>query len=115
MARPGTGTTTIVAKRFALLSTMPAGGATAVSRTAQITATFRAGADGDPSKFTLLVGDNPVPGMVSSSGEKTLVFTPNAPLAVQTTYTATISKDIKTYSGLPLARIPTLAHVSPAP
>jgi hypothetical protein len=86
-------------------SRSPAPGASNVSTATTVTVTFTRAMNGStitPSTFTLRVGTgNPVPATVSYSGN-TAVLTPNAALAVNTTYTATLSGTVTDSNGNPI-------------
>jgi hypothetical protein len=72
--------------------TTPGSGATAVSPTTQVSASFSAPMDQTTATFTVKDGSGTaVPGSVSyTSSTNTLVFTPDSPLGLTTTYTASI-------------------------
>ena len=75
-------------------STNPVGGATAVPVAAAVTATFsEAVTSVGTTTFTLMAGGTPVAGAVTLSGT-TATFTPSAPLANATTYTATVTTGV---------------------
>jgi Protein of unknown function (DUF1566)/Bacterial Ig-like domain len=112
-------------------STSPATGVTDVAVNANITATFSenmaAGSISDTT-FTLSSGAGAVAGAVSYSGT-TAMFNPNADLAFNTTYTATLTTGVTDAAGNPLAAnhvwtfttgaapditAPTVSSVSPA-
>jgi hypothetical protein len=86
-----------------LISTNPADGATEVPVTEPLTAVFSGVMDPatiTATTFTLAVGAVPVPGMVSyDPAANTATFTPGAPLAPTTTYTATIASLVKDLAG----------------
>lgn len=82
-----------------VVSYSPIDGATDVSIDAVVTATFNrnVAADSLDGNFTLSGGDSNVEGEVTwDVATFTATFTPNAPLAYDTTYTATLSGDITT-------------------
>jgi hypothetical protein len=88
--------------------TTPVNAATNVAVSTAPTATFSRAMDATSlttSTFTLKDSlSNPVAGTVSyNSGNTTATFTPSAPLAYSTTYTATISTGAKASDGKPLA------------
>jgi len=70
-------------------STSPTGGATAVAVGSTVTATFSENLSNSPT-FTLSGGGGAVSGTVSRTGN-TATFTPGAPLAFSTVYTASVS------------------------
>ncbi len=75
-------------------STNPVAGATAVPVAAAVTATFsEAVTSVSATTFTLKAGSTSVAGAVTLSGT-TATFTPSAPLAYTTTYTATITTGV---------------------
>lgn len=88
-------------------STSPASGATGVSISATITATFNDAMDPltmSASTFTLSSGGSAVSGTVSyNSSTKTATFTPSSNLSYSTTYTATITTSAKDSAGNSLA------------
>ena len=90
----------------AVLSTVPLNGATGVAEGVVLTATFSVPMDAttiNTTTFTLTgPGTTPVTGSVNYSGS-TATFTPAAPLAVSTFYTATITTGAKDPTGAPLA------------
>ena len=73
-------------------STNPGSGATAVSPTTQVSASFSAAMDPTTATFTVKDGTGTsVPGSLSyTSSTNTIVFTPDSPLGLSTTYTASI-------------------------
>ena len=82
-------------------STEAADGATSIATNARITAEFSiamAAATINSSSFTLLQGNTPVAGKVAYSG-KNAIFTPNAALALNTTYTATLASSAASSGG----------------
>jgi Bacterial Ig-like domain len=84
-----------------VVSTVPAWGATGVGSAAPITLTFNKPVEPSTitnSTFTLFAGSTPVAGTVSVTGA-TATFTPTAPLASNTFYTATVSGGVKDLSG----------------
>src|SRR5207253_1341650 len=84
----------------------PAAGATGVAITAAPTATFSRAMDASTitsTSFTLTpAGGSPVAATVGYSGT-TATLTPNAALANNTTYTATLSTAVKASDGVALA------------
>ncbi|HXM99001.1 MAG TPA: Ig-like domain-containing protein [Candidatus Dormibacteraeota bacterium] len=90
----------------AVVSTIPANGATGVAQSVVISATFNVPMDATTitgSTFTLTgPGTTAVTGSVSYSGNAA-TFTPSALLAVSTLYTATITTGAKDTTGTPLA------------
>ncbi|MEY9858720.1 hypothetical protein ABH935_004335 [Catenulispora sp. GAS73] len=76
-------------------STSPGSGATAVSPTTQVTASFSAAMDPTTATFTVKDGTGTaVPGSVSyTAATNTIVFTPDSPLGLSTGYTASIQAD----------------------
>lgn len=82
-------------------STSPANAAASAGINSTINATFSEAMDPTTitaTSFTLMDGTTPVSGAVSCSGT-TATFTPAAPLANNTLYTATISTGVKDLSG----------------
>lgn len=76
-------------------STTPGSGATAVSPTTQVSASFSASMDPTTATFTVKDGTGTaVPGSISyTSSTNTIVFTPDSPLALSTGYTASLMAD----------------------
>ncbi len=98
----GTGTDTIGPT---VLSTVPADGATGVTVTTVVAATFDEAIDPvtvDNTSFFVTDGVDNVVGAISFS-DNTVTFTPSANLAVNTVYTATLTTDVTDASGNPLA------------
>ncbi len=88
-------------------STSPANAATGVSTTGAVTATFSEAVDATTvtaSTFTVTVtGGAAVTGTVTlSTSRTTATFTPAAPLAYQTSYTATLTTGVEDLAGNPL-------------
>jgi hypothetical protein len=84
-----------------VVSTVPARGATGVGAAAPLTVTFNKPVEPSTvtnATFTLFAGSTPVAGTVSLAGA-TATFTPTAPLASNTFYTATVSGGVKDLSG----------------
>ncbi len=99
----GTGTGTGAdANQFPVVtSTQAADGATSIAANARISAVFSiamAPATINGSSFTLMQGNTPVAGKVAYSG-KNAVFTPNATLAFNTLYTATLTSSAASSAG----------------
>jgi len=90
-----------------VVSTIPAADATAVPVNRSVTATFSEPMDEatiDESTFTLSGGGGPVAGSVAyDMGLRTAIFTPTAPLAYATAYTATITTGARDAAGNGLA------------
>lgn len=88
-------------------STLPMTGTQAVSRSTVVTATFSEAIDpstATASTFTLTpAGGSAIAGTVAASGP-TLSFTPDAPLAFGTTYTARLTTGIEDLAGNSLAQ-----------
>ncbi len=87
-----------------VLSTTPVDGATGIARSPTISVTFSEPMDSASlaGTFTLTSPSGPVAGTISSAAA-TAVFTPAAPLAVSTKFTATVSTAAKSVKGLGLA------------
>lgn len=86
-------------------NTDPFNNASAVAQNKIITATFNMPMDPltiNGTTFTLKIGTITVPGTVSYSG-LIATFTPTSNLALNTTYTATITTGAKNLAGIPLA------------
>ena len=86
-------------------STVPSNGATGISATSKITATFSTTMNPSTitaSSFTLTQAGGPVSGAVTYSGT-TATFTPNSSLGSLQTYTGTITTQATDQSGNPLA------------
>ncbi len=83
-------------------STSPAPNATSITVNSLITVTFSEAINSatvTTSSFYLKDNaNNPVSGTISC-GSKSATFTPNSPLAIQTTYIATVTKAVKASSG----------------
>ena len=100
-----------------VISSYPVNSATAAAATVPISATFSESMNGAtllPANFTLSGG---VLGAVTYSGT-TATFTPSAPLAYATTYTATISTGVKDLAGNAMAASKTwtfITRVAPLP
>jgi len=75
----------------AIVSTNPANAATGVDINARVSVNFSEQVDPTGSTFTLTQGGAPVAGSVSTVAISDIAFTPSAPLAPNTLYTATIS------------------------
>ncbi|MDP1921337.1 MAG: ice-binding family protein [Myxococcales bacterium] len=92
---------------FFVLSTVPGNLAMNVPITTRPTATFTLPVNPltiTPTTFTLMRGLNPVPGALRADGGITATLVPNALLALNTTYTATITTGaLSLDGGLPLA------------
>ncbi|HTG82929.1 MAG TPA: Ig-like domain-containing protein, partial [Geobacteraceae bacterium] len=90
-----------------VISTVPSPDATGVAATANVSALFSeavAAATVTGATFTLSSGSGPVAGVVTyDTGTLIALFTPAAPLAVKTTYTATITNGVTNLSGTPMA------------
>jgi hypothetical protein len=90
----------------AIVSVSPVNGATGVAADTAVTAAFSDAMDAATiitSSFTLVAGDTPVSGSVSyNSYTHTATFTPDANLAYDGTYTATLSTAITDAAGNPL-------------
>lgn len=98
--------TEIKAECPAVESTNPANGSTGVLLNQGISVTFNENMSpatfcDEEDPFTL-AGPTPVAGTVSFKGT-TVTFTPSENLLPGTTYTATISKQVKNAAGIPLA------------
>lgn len=90
----------------AVLYTLPADMATNVPANTKISATFSESMDPQTlsdATFFLMEGSNAVSGSISHPSGDTVVFTPNAALAFNTDYTATITTGAKDPSGNALA------------
>jgi hypothetical protein len=101
-------------------STSPAGGATAVVPTANVTATFSepvAPATVNAASVTLLdAAMSPVPASVSyDAASQTVMLNPSADLAFDATYTAKLSGAIADLAGNPLAPISWSFTIAAAP
>jgi hypothetical protein len=99
-----------------VLSVAPAAGATSVSVTGAVTATFSEALNAtsvNSSTFTLMQGTTSVAGSVSYSGV-TATFTPSAPLANNTVYTATITTGVKDVAGNSMAAVKTWSFTTVA-
>ena len=85
----------------------PADAATDVPLETTVTATFSEPVTGvSGSTFTLMEGLNPVAGTVTyAAGPRTATFTPSAPLATGTTYTASLASGIADVATNPLAPV----------
>jgi M6 family metalloprotease-like protein len=98
---------TTAAAPLAVTFISPANGATGVTVTAPVSATFNRAINESTitnSTFTLKAGNVSVAGTVSySSANLTATFTPSASLAYSTLYTATISTDVEDANGHQLA------------
>ena len=85
---------------LAVVSTVPAPGATDVSVTAGLS--VKCSAPIDPASaqgaFALYDGSEPVPGDVTSA-DSVVIFTPRSPLRITRTYTATVSTALKDTKG----------------
>lgn len=90
-----------------IISVSPANGATGVAADTTVTAAFSDAMNASTittSSFTLVAGDTPVSGSVTyDSYTHTAIFTPDAILAYDGTYTATLSTAITDAAGNPLA------------
>jgi hypothetical protein len=87
---------------FFVISTIPGNLAMNVPITTQPTATFTLPVDPltiTPTTFTLMRGLNPVPGALRADGGVTATLIPNALLALNTTYTATITTGARSLDG----------------
>ena len=88
-------------------STGPANGATGIARSTSVTATFSRSMDPTTisgQTVTLTGPAGPVTGTVSwLDSSRTAVLTPGSPLALSTTYTATITTGARARDGQPLA------------
>jgi M6 family metalloprotease-like protein len=83
--------------------TTPASGATGVAVATAITATFSKDMNASTITTSTFYLNNGVTGTVSyNTGTKTATFTPSADLALNTTYTATITNGVKDTGGHPL-------------
>jgi hypothetical protein len=99
-----------------VLSVAPAAGATSVSVTGAVTATFSEALNTtsvNSSTFTLMQGTTSIAGSVSYSGV-TATFTPSAPLANNTVYTATITTGVKDVAGNSMATVKTWSFTTVA-
>ncbi|MGO9325851.1 MAG: Ig-like domain-containing protein [Terracidiphilus sp.] len=101
-------TTNCVTSTLSVAAVSPANGATGVAVGSAVTATFNIGASASSvtsSTFTLTQqGAGAVAGTVSyNSGSLTATFTPTAPLANNTAYTATITTGVQSTAGTALA------------
>jgi len=85
-------------------STNPLNAATGVATNRKLTANFSEAIDPAtcPANFTLAIGLTPVAGTASCVG-KIAIFTPSAPLATNTVYTATVTTGVKDLAGNALA------------
>jgi len=84
-----------------VVNSVPANGASAVPVSTPISFTFSVPLDPasvTTSSFTVVAGPTPVAGTVSVSGA-VATFTPSAPLAANTTYTANVSGNVKNQAG----------------
>lgn len=86
-----------------IISTNPAGGATGVAVNGTITATFSEEMDAStitPDTFFISDGNHTIEGTISySQSDKTVTFTPISPLSSSTTYTATITTEVRDIDG----------------
>lgn len=88
-----------------VIATEPVNNAVGVASTQIITATFDMPMDPltiVPSNFTVKIGSTMISGAVTYSGNQAL-FTPTTALALNSTYTATITTGAKNTTGIPLA------------
>ncbi len=88
----------------AVSSTIPASAATGIPLNSAVTAAFSEPIDAatvTTSSFTLAAGPAPVAGTVSAAGSSA-TFTPAAPLAASTLFTATLTTAVKDLAGNPL-------------
>src|SRR6266568_2422174 len=98
-----TGTTTDTASPT-ITAIVPANNATGVALNASVVATFNETMDPTtitPAAFTVNSGAGPVTGTISLTGT-TATFTPSAPLAQNTTFTASITTGATDLAGNPL-------------
>jgi hypothetical protein len=85
-------------------STVPAAGATGVAATTTIRATFSKAMNASTITTSTFYLNNGVTGTVSyDAGTNTATFTPSVNLALNTTYTATITTGVKDSGGHPMA------------
>ncbi len=97
----GTGTSAEANKFPVVTSTQASDGATGIATNAKVSAVFSiamAPATINSSSFTLRQGNTPIAGKVAYSG-KNAVFTPDAVLALNTTYTATLTGNAASTAG----------------
>jgi O-glycosyl hydrolase len=103
----GTCTSNCPTSAIGVASVSPANGATGVAINSTVTASFNIGANASTltnSTFTLTAqGGGAVVGtVVAGGGGLSATFTPNAPLAYSTTYTATLTTGVQSYAGTAL-------------
>jgi O-glycosyl hydrolase len=104
----GTCTSNCPTNAISVASVSPANGATGVAITSTVTANFNIAANASTitsSTFTLSAqGGGAVTGtVVAGAGGLKVTFTPNAPLAYSTTYTATLTTGVQSTAGTALA------------
>ena len=124
-------TSNCVTSTLSVSSVTPANAATGVAISSNVTASFNIGANASTittSTFTLAaLGGGAVAGSVSvSNGGLSATFTPSAPLAYNTTYTATLTTGVQSTAGTALsanytwsfttasAAVPAVTTVTPA-
>jgi YD repeat-containing protein len=101
---------------LSVTTTNPADGATGVSPATSVSATFSYEMNPSTINTSTFTLDNWVTGTVSyDSGAITATFTPNAPLAYNTTYTATISTGVANSDGTNLAEPKTWSFTTGGP
>jgi M6 family metalloprotease-like protein len=101
---------------LSVTSTVPAANATGVAVNTTIRATFNRSMNSTTINTTTFTLNNGVTGTVSyDAGTKTATFTPSANLALNTSYTATITTGVTDAAGnhLPAAKVWSFSTVSP--
>ncbi len=89
-----------------VISTVPASGSSGLPINSSITATFSEAVNPmtiNNSTFILMQGNALIPGTVNFDGVSTAVFDPTTDLAVNGTYTVTITTGVTDLAGIPLA------------